>query len=294
MERWQLQQLQSLPLEIKIQKSKLRIREWYEHFEGEVYVSFSGGKDSTVLLDLVRSMYPDVPAVFVNTGLEYPEIIEFVKTIENVTWLNPKIHFKDVIEKYGYPVISKEVSEAVWGAREGYPSMIKKLTDKQRKFNCTKYKHLLNTNFKISHKCCDIMKKNPVKLYENQTDKKPIVGTMAYESQQRQSAWIKSGCNSFETKRPMSLPISFWLERDIWDYLRVHNIPYSKIYDMGYKRTGCMFCIFGCHLEKEPKRFQRMEKTHPKLHDYCINKLGLKEVLEHLNIPYTSNQISMF
>ena len=113
MEAWQLKQLQGLPLEVKIEKTKLRIREWYEHWDGEVYVSFSGGKDSTVLLHIVRELYPDVKAVFVDTGLEYPEIREFVKSIENVDWLKPKMTFKEVIEKYGYPVISKDVARNV-------------------------------------------------------------------------------------------------------------------------------------------------------------------------------------
>jgi len=286
MEKWQLQQLQGLPLEVKIQKSKLRIKEWYEHWDGEVYVSFSGGKDSTVLLDLVRNIYPDVPAVFADTGLEYPEIREFVKTIDNVTWLKPKIHFKDVIEKYGYPVISKEVSEAVWGTRKGYPSMIKKLTDENRPYNCIKYKNLLEAEFNISHKCCDEMKKVPFKDYEKQTKLKPFVGSMTIESRQRQTAWLKSGCNAFEAKRPMSLPISFWTDNDIWDYLKTYNIPYSKIYDMGYERTGCMFCMFGCHLEKEPNRFQRMKETHPKQYEYCMNNLGLAKVLDFINVKY--------
>ena len=109
MTRDELRQLQRLPLEIKVEKTKRRILEFYEYFNGNVYISFSGGKDSTVLLHLVRSLYKDVEAVFCDTGLEYPEIREHVKTLDNVTWLKPKIHFKDVIEKYGYPAISKDI-----------------------------------------------------------------------------------------------------------------------------------------------------------------------------------------
>ena len=116
-EYWQLKQRQSLPLEAKIELSKIRIREWYEHFEGQVYVAFSGGVDSTVLLDLVRSIYPDVPAVFCDTGLEFPEIRQFVKTFDNVEWLKPKMNFKDVIEKYGYPVVSKEQANYIYEFR---------------------------------------------------------------------------------------------------------------------------------------------------------------------------------
>ena len=113
MELWQLKQLQALPLEVKILKTQQRITEWYEYWGGQVYVSFSGGKDSTVLLHLVRELYPEVPAVFVDTGLEYPEIKEFVKTFDNVVTLRPKKSFKEVIETEGFPVISKKNSKNV-------------------------------------------------------------------------------------------------------------------------------------------------------------------------------------
>lgn len=113
-----LYQMQSLPLSIKVRMTQNRIRGWVnEYGEEGVYVSFSGGKDSTVLLDMVRKMYPDVLAVFVDTGLEYPEIREFVKNFDNVEWLRPKKTFRQVIEEYGYPFISKEVSDKVHGAR---------------------------------------------------------------------------------------------------------------------------------------------------------------------------------
>lgn len=110
----ELKQRQALPLEVKVLMSKQRIREWIDEFgEDGVYVSFSGGKDSTVLLHMVREINPNIPAVFVDTGLEYPEIREFVKGFENVTWLKPKMTFKQVINEFGYPFISKEVSGAI-------------------------------------------------------------------------------------------------------------------------------------------------------------------------------------
>lgn len=82
-----------------------------------MYVSYSGGKDSTVLLHLVRSMYPDVPAVFSDTGLEFPEIRKFAMSHENVSSVRPKMLFPDVVSTYGYPIISKEVAEAIYAAR---------------------------------------------------------------------------------------------------------------------------------------------------------------------------------
>jgi 3'-phosphoadenosine 5'-phosphosulfate sulfotransferase (PAPS reductase)/FAD synthetase len=117
----ELHQWQGLPLSVKIKMTMERVRAWVnEYGEDGVYVSFSGGKDSTVLLDIVRNRcgYKDVPAVFVDTGLEYPEIREFVKTFENVEWVKPKLTFKQVIQKYGYPFMSKEISESVQGARK--------------------------------------------------------------------------------------------------------------------------------------------------------------------------------
>lgn len=113
-----LYMLQALPLEVKILKTRKRIKEWVDHYGRDgIYVSFSGGKDSTVLLDIVRKDYPDTPAVFVDTGLEYPEVREFVKTIDNVTIVKPEKNFRQIIEECGYPFISKEVSNCVRGAR---------------------------------------------------------------------------------------------------------------------------------------------------------------------------------
>ena len=110
---------QALPLEQKILMTKTRIKEWVNYYGLEgVYVSFSGGKDSTVLLHIARSIYPDIKAVFVDTGLEYPEIRDFVKTFDNVDIIRPKMNFKQVLNKYGYPIISKEVSGCVYGAKK--------------------------------------------------------------------------------------------------------------------------------------------------------------------------------
>ena len=109
MKKEELTMLQNLPLDLKISKSKLRIDEWVRHYgENSVYISFSGWNDSTVLLDLVRALYPNIEAVFVDTGLEYPEIKDLVNRTKNVVILRPKMSFKQVIETYGYPMVSKE------------------------------------------------------------------------------------------------------------------------------------------------------------------------------------------
>ena len=114
-----LYQFQKLPLNAKISMTKRRIAEWVNNYGIEnVYISFSGGKDSTVLLHIAREMYPNIKAMFCDTGLEYPEVRQFVKTFENVDFVKPKMGFKQVCEKYGFPLISKEVGECVYGARQ--------------------------------------------------------------------------------------------------------------------------------------------------------------------------------
>ena len=312
--------MQSWTLERKIQVTQTRIIEWYQRFEGKVYVSFSGGKDSTVLLDLARRVYPDIEAVFVDTGLEYPEIRKFVKTKENVTWLYPikydrkkrkyiKTSFKSVIEKCGYPVVSKNVSQYVRDLRHSKSEKLKQL-----RLNgvgsrtgigvlSKKWRILIDAPFECSEKCCEVMKKKPFKVFHQEFHKYPIIGTMAEESKQRQQNWLRLGCNAFEKTIPSSQPLSFWTEQDVLLYLHNFNIPYAPIYGdivesengrlqtTGETRTGCMFCMFGAHLEKEPNRFQRMKESHPKQYEYCMKDieqggLGLREVLNYINVPY--------
>ena len=106
------------------------------------------------------------------------------------------------------------------------------------------------------------------------------------ESRLRRTSYMLYGCNAYDRKTPLSHPMSFWTEEDVWEYIHKYSLSYSKIYDMGYDRTGCMFCMFGVNQEKNPNRFQKMEITHPKIYKYCMNNLGIKEVLEYIGVEY--------
>ena len=121
-----LKELQAMPMEAKVYLTQARLAEFYTGYNtigyGNAYISFSGGKDSTVLLDIARKIYPEIPAVFSNTGLEYPEIRRFAKAHDNVEVVQPKMAFNEVISKYGYPLIGKEVAEAIYYARRIVPA----------------------------------------------------------------------------------------------------------------------------------------------------------------------------
>ena len=199
-------------------------------------------------------------------------------------------------------------------------------------YNIPQWRFLLDVPYDISHKCCDVMKKKPAKIYEKQTSRKPFIATLASESRLRKTQWIQYGCNAFEKARPTSQPLSFWTEQDILHYIKKYNVPYCSVYGdivydsgeevtdgqtniidftgeyeptdklktTGYDRTGCIFCMFGCHLEKEPNRFQRLKETHPRQYEYCIGGgemvdgkwqpskegLGLGKVLDYIGVKY--------
>ena len=316
---------------------------------GGVFVSFSGGKDSTVLLDIVRKNYPNIKAVFFDTGLEYPEIRDFVKTFDNVEWVKPKKTFKEIILKWGYPFISKEVS----GALDGAMKLAQKITeeehldpnsgdyfyklgqscekrglgsggsvlrlakllgiltkdgkikadinyfDERSNYSYEKYRFMLNSPYRFSNYCCQVMKKSPSHIYSTKSGQVPITAQMACESQQRTQTWMKQGCNAFDIEHPISNPMSFWTEQDILHYIKDNNLKICSLYGNlcekedgtlyydGLQRTGCMFCGFGCH-KKQDERFVIMKKTHPKVYEYIMKPieeggLGYREVINWLN-----------
>ena len=294
---WELKDRQNLSLNDKIIYAKQKIREFYTKLEGKVCVSFSGGKDSSVLLHLVRSIYPNVKAVFVNTGLEWPEVVQFVRETENVEIIRPEMTFRQVLDKYGYPVTSKKIAKMIdtlQNPTEGNKIIrnlyLTGIRGDGKKASGSwkvpeKWRFLIEAPFKISDQCCNVMKKHPFKDYTKKTGLHPYVGTQAAESRLREISYLQYGCNSF-TGKVQSRPMSIWLETDVWAYIKKNKIPYSTIYDKGQQRTGCMFCMFGTHLEKEPNKFQCMAKTHPQLWNYCINELGVGRVLDYIHVPY--------
>lgn len=129
------------------------------------------------------------------------------------------------------------------------------------------------------------MKIRPIQAYHRETGRAGIVGTMAADSNARRKMYLTHGCYLGHLSVPRATPLGFWLDRDIWEYLRTHSVPYCSVYDLGVHHTGCMFCMFGIAQEKSPNRFELMAKTHPSLHAYCMDKLGLRDVLNYLSIP---------
>lgn len=296
-----LKYMQALPLNVKIGKTAAKIMEFYREMEGKVYVSFSGGKDSTVLLYLVKELYPDIPVVWCDTGLEYSEVRDFVNTFNNVIIVKPRKTFENVIKTCGYPVISKEQSNYIENARTTKSS---KLLD--IRLNGTshgmfkiaeKYKYLLNAPFPISDRCCHYIKKDPLQRFGRKAGIYPIIATLADESKRREMEWYRYGCNLYHKDKAQSKPMSFWTEQDVLAFISKKKIPICKIYGevieqngvyqtTGETRTGCIYCMYGVHLEGHPNRFEKMKETHPKQYAYCMDTLHLHEVLDYIKVAH--------
>lgn len=297
-----LRQMASLPLDAKIRMSLERIRAWYEHWDGQVYVAFSGGKDSTVLKHLVESLYPDTPSVFINTGLEYPELRRHALAQRNVVRIDPTMRFDEVIERYGWPVVSKEQASYVYEVRHtrSWKNYDARMCDDSRenRFRLSKrWRYLLDAPFKISSECCHVMKKAPAMRYEKETGRHPMLGVRALEGGPRARLWLRDGCNAFRLTRPHSWPIAFWTDQDVLEYLIREKLGLPSVYGdiirdedgtlrtTKLARTGCIFCAFGAYAEPSPNRFERLKQSHPKQWDYVMNRLGMGAVLDYMGTP---------
>lgn len=306
-----LQERQRWTLEQKIDHAVATVESYIARTGKTPYVSFSGGKDSTVLLDLVRRFVSkEVKGVFCNTGNEFPEIVRFARSTPNVTVIHPKQTVKAVLATYGFPLISKEQAHGIRQARTTKSEKLRKIrlygTDRNKGYISGKIsdkcQHLINAPFMISEQCCECLKKRPFRQYQKETGEVPIIGTLATESEARKQQYVRrGGCNSFREGHLGSYPLSIWTDADIWAYLRKFNVHYCELYNKGAVRTGCMFCGFGAHLEKPTSsRFAMLYDLHPKAYEvfmrYENNGITYREALRAVGVvlPDEYRQLELF
>ena len=292
-----LESLREMNLESKIIQTRSLIKEAVREFGlNKVYISYSGGKDSTVLSHIAKGIYPNILHIFANTTNEYPETLQHIKwereqNHTNIITVIPKdIHgeiwtFKKVVEHYGYPMYSKRVSNAIRTYQHA--------SSEKTRNNSLEY---INRNFKkygkykelpISDKCCDKLKKEPLKRKAKELGMEcAILGVLASESYQREKDWLEYGCNVFHVRKDNQCrPLSFWTDADILEYIERFSVKISKLYDMGYSRNGCMFCGFGVHLETDgSNRYQLLKKSHPVQYSYLVN--NFESLLIDFEISY--------
>lgn len=250
--------------------------------EDKFYISFSGGKDSTILHYLIDLAIPNnrIPRVFINTGIEYNAIVNFVKDLaksdSRFTFIKPNIPVKKMLEDYGYPFKSKEHSlyvntfqnrgiDSKTVQRYLYPSEIRK------RFCCPKkleYQFKENFNLKISNKCCFKLKKEPIREYEKQNNK-PIAITGMRKSEGGLRATIKKCVLTDRNGNVIKFHPLLVVNEDFeqW-FIEKYNIKLCELYyePYNFQRTGCKGCPYSINLEEQLKK---MEKYLPNERKQC-------------------------
>lgn len=304
-----LRQRQGWPLNQKIDHTCGAIESFVNYckeHERTAYVSFSGGLNSTVLLDIARQFVDcDMLGVFDNTGNEYPEIIRFVKQTPNIAIIQPKMTPRQVLERYGFPLVSKEQSQGIYQVRHCKSEKTRKRRLEGSKVRSAtialKWRYLINEPYEVSPLCCDVLKKRPFHRYDRETQSLGMVGTMTEESDLRQAQYLRrGGCNSFaeDISKSKGFPLSIWRDSDCWDYIHKLNIPYSPIYDVpGIRRTGCMFCGFGAQF-KNDCRFSILYQRYPTIYHHVLaytnNGHTLRYALRRMGIELPDEQLPFF
>lgn len=303
--------INDMPLKDKIIFSKTRIKEFLEFCkkenEKEILVSFSGGKDSTVLLNLVCQVvdkefptdFKIIPAYAME--ITFPETIKFIKEtitemqkrfsfLANILLVQPKKPWKEILHNYGFPIFSKQISVLLSRARNATrrtqvidwvlgikPSkkfrIIKKrlfLLDKDMNYYIDENGN--KKSYYFSERCCDYVKGGL------KHEKRPnFVGTMASESEFRKKSWIDYGCNIFEKNALKSRPLSIWNSSDVWNFVKQEKIKMNPCYQfdgekpMLFNRLGCSACPLGVHLETHLKNKYNIKNRFEKLKDWNYN-----------------------
>ncbi|WP_340819077.1 phosphoadenosine phosphosulfate reductase family protein [Methanolobus sp. WCC4] len=195
-----------------------------------VNVSFSGGKDSLVVLDLTLSALKnrEVRAFFLNTGIEFPETVEFARK-----------YCRD----NGVELIEKKAVSDFWDNVDTFGPPAK--------------------DFRW---CCKICKLAPANTaIEECLEKAPtcitVDGKRRYESFSRANI-STSEKNPFVPGQLNIFPIKDWKAIEVWLYIYWRELEYNPLYDMGFERVGCYLCPAALSAE-----YQRLRVLHPELYE---------------------------
>lgn len=247
--------------------------------EDNFYISFSGGKDSTVLSALVDMALPDnkIPRVYANTGIEYNMIRDFVidiqKRDDRVIIIKPTVPIKPMLERDGYPFKSKRHAQmwSIWNNDHSNLSVIK-YRDGLYNFSSNKcpkklkYQFTDDFNIKLSDKCCLRLKEEPLWKWQEENDKPyAILGLMPEEGGRR----VRAKCLAFRNKGRMNFQPLVVCTKDWEDwFIKTYNIKICDIYKPPYNfdRTGCKGCPFNIHIQRD---LDILEKYFPEERKQC-------------------------
>lgn len=324
MTRWEFEQKQSLPYNIKIIHAEQKIDEfcdWAERNNKNLCLSI-GGLGSLTLYKFLKKLKVDFTPISVSI-LEDKSIQKIHHTIPDMVYLKPYKSKVEVIREFGFPIISKEKAakieiiqtpnlnekQLVKSIMIGITSKNKysektKLPDKWIKLFGGYYNYLrpdLNCQcapFKVSDRCCKWMKEQPCIDWQNQFDMIPFLGLMASEGGQREMSLIQYGCNYYGDDKIRSCPFAIFNQDNLLQlaldlsvevpeiYGEIIRLPDGKLKTTKAERTGCSMCGFGIHLEKRPHRFDRLKENNYDEWKFWMYDMGWGEVLSYIGIEW--------
>ena len=270
-----------LELELAIEDALFRIKRDYERTNGKIYLSFSGGKDSTVLAHLIImcNLKTHIPFVFSNTGIELEAIKNFIDDFpyDNIIQLKPRKPFSQILKEYGKPAISKLKSEClntyqkhiddpfktararqmISGIREKGGELLPNSRNSLKLAN--KHMQFLHpdTEFKVANKCCQYLKKYPFQDFEKEFDMYgSFSGVRTAEGGVRSLAYTT--CVNIQHKNGhefvQSMPIIDWTDEMVDRFIEKYNVEISKAYTLyDCQRTGCCACPYSKNLKHDLK-----------------------------------------
>lgn len=371
---------QAQPLDYKIHNAVEVLRQAFAISRYRVGIAFSGGKDSTVLLDLLERYLPDeaqhVAIIYGNTGVEYPECVQFVRQVfaarpgrcyearpartetggfkyagqrrilerlERDGRLNEVLKadgklastarlealcpddLRDELERarlawpagtvqsywwcvdqYGWPLLGKARSKLT-ARRINIDCFLKYSQSASAKPELLRYYELLR-RVKISQHCCSVLKKEPSERLQAQLHIDVILkGLMASESRSRQTNFVTRGY-LYQSHRPHCdpdpfwhcSPLAIWTEDDVWAYIHKFNVPYARLYDLGFvgrdgqihkiKRNGCMGCA--TDLLFPNNHMAMLRRTHPRAW-LTFMRAGMAAEIQKLQIAFRRGQMTL-
>lgn len=302
----ELRQWQARDLDFKITWARERIEVALGALK-QPALAFSAGKDSTVLLHLLRQYKPDMLVIYGNTGIEFPECVRFARRLREEWQLNfhearPDHSFWWVVNEYGWPLLGKTFGVGGVAHKTSRAAFFDDLAARGELHG----DYAIQAEVPISSACCTILKERPSRNKQDELGVDGVfLGIMASESRQRRFNFLQYG----EWYYPKSQkvwkchPLAIWTDDDVWAYIRRFDVPYASLYDMGYhdeitgdwichKRNGCMFC--GMDLHFPHNHLSTMRRTHPKMWNLLIRKKGLGPVLMQLRFAMDHHQYDMF
>jgi len=290
----ELKELQGKSLSYKIKYAEGKISKALNKLKRPA-LAFSAGKDSTVLLHLIRKHNPDIDVVYGNTTIEFPECVKFAHRLKDEWNLNfhealPSVSFWWVVKNYGWPLLGKTYGVGGVAHKDSREKFFKRLQDEGKLTG--QYK--IQSEIPISSACCSFLKEKPsAKLQRKLGVDGVLLGILASESRQRMFNYLEYGDWYYAKSQKMwkCHPLSIWTDDDIWEYIKREGVPYASLYDMGFtdedgrrithKRNGCMFC--GMDMKYANNHLAIMRRTHPKAWRTIMLKMGLGQVLLDLH-----------